>query len=87
MAAGVYRAAREAGLEIPRDLSVVGFDDSAICSKVWPPLTSVLLPIREMGRIAATKLLIEGGLRERIDHPEVSPTLVVRQSTAAYRES
>jgi LacI family transcriptional regulator len=86
MAAGVYRAAREAGLEIPRDLSVVGFDDSAICSKVWPPLTSVLLPIREMGRIAATKLLVEGGLRERVDHPEVSPTLVVRQSTASHRE-
>jgi LacI family transcriptional regulator len=87
MAAGVYRAARDAGLEIPRDLSVVGFDDSAICSKVWPPLTSVLLPIREMGRIAATKLLIEGGLRERIEHPEVSPTLVVRQSTAPQRDA
>jgi LacI family transcriptional regulator len=87
MATGVYRAARDAGLEIPRDLSVIGFDDSAICSKVWPPLTSVLLPIREMGRIAATKLLLEGGaLRDRVEHPDVLPTLVVRQSTSPQRD-
>jgi LacI family transcriptional regulator len=84
MAAGVYRAAHEAGLDIPRDLSVIGFDDSPIVSKVWPPMTSVRLPIRDMGGIAARKLLnaaqAEGG--REAEEMMVSPALVVRQSTS-----
>jgi LacI family transcriptional regulator len=87
MAAGVYKAARDVGLEIPRDLSVVGFDDSPITTKLWPPLTSVRLPIRDMGRIAATMLLMQekGGDDEMASRPEfaVVPALVVRQSTTA----
>lgn len=85
MAAGVYKAARDAGLEIPRDLSVVGFDDSPLAERVWPPLTSVRLPIRDMGRIAAEKLL-ERALdkKERTqDDGEVFPKLVERRSTAS----
>jgi LacI family transcriptional regulator len=85
MAAGVYRAAREASLEIPRDLSVVGYDDSPVAAKVWPPLTTVKLPIREMGRIAAEKLLSGAveGFKGRIIDAKVAPSLVVRESTAA----
>lgn len=84
MAVGVYRAAHEAGLEIPRDLSVVGYDDSPIVSKVWPPLTSVRLPIRDMGSMAARKLLAQaqgGGGKDTPDY-SVSPALVVRQSSS-----
>jgi LacI family transcriptional regulator len=57
MAAGVYKAAYRLGLRIPEDLSVVGFDDSPLASRLWPSLTTVRLPIRDMGRLAATKLL------------------------------
>jgi LacI family transcriptional regulator len=82
MAAGVYRAAHEAGLDIPGDLSVVGFDDSPIVSKVWPPLTSVKLPIRDMGAIAARKLLAQITEAPAEQDISVSPVLVVRQSTS-----
>ena len=84
MAAGVYRAAREAGLDIPRDLSVIGFDDSPVADKVWPPLTSVRLPIRQMGALAARKLLAQeqGAPVEGLE-TAVTPALVIRQSTAA----
>jgi LacI family transcriptional regulator len=84
MAAGVYRAAREAGLDVPRDLSVVGFDDSPVAAKVWPPMTTIRLPIREMGAIAARKLLAQapGAAPEGRDIT-VQPALVVRQSSAA----
>lgn len=84
MAAGVYRAAREAGLDIPHDLSVIGFDDSPVAAKVWPPLTTVRLPIREMGAIAARKLLAQApGAPPEGRDITVQPALIVRQSTAA----
>lgn len=57
MAAGVYKAAYRLGIRIPEDLSVVGFDDSPLASRLWPSLTTVRLPIRDMGRLAASKLL------------------------------
>lgn len=57
MAAGVYRAAYRLGLSIPQDLSIAGFDDSPLASRLWPLLTTVRLPIRDMGRVAAATLL------------------------------
>lgn len=57
MAAGVYRAADRLGLSIPGDLSVVGFDDGPIAARLLPPLTTVRLPIRDIGRLAALKLI------------------------------
>ena len=84
MAAGVYKAARTMRLKIPEDLSVVGFDDSAIAMRMWPLLTSVRLPIRDMGRMAAEKL-IHGRKERRVPNEEateVIPTLVIRESTA-----
>jgi LacI family transcriptional regulator len=84
MAAGVYMAARELGLEIPKDLSVVGFDDSPVASRMWPLLTSVRLPIRDMGRMAAEKLFHKPTERRARNDgvTDVIPTLVVRESTA-----
>jgi LacI family transcriptional regulator len=58
MAMGVYRAALEAGLDIPRDLSVVGFDDmELVASGLFPGLTSVALPHYEMGSWGVRQLL------------------------------
>lgn len=57
MAAAVLHAARERGIEVPGDLSIVGFDDTAIASHIWPPLTTVRWPIVAMARAAAMKLI------------------------------
>jgi LacI family transcriptional regulator len=57
MAAGVIHAARQRGLEVPRDLSVIGFDDTPIAAHMWPPLTTVRWPIASMARSAALKLI------------------------------
>ncbi|HEY0599720.1 LacI family DNA-binding transcriptional regulator [Brevundimonas sp.] len=85
MAIGVMKAARDAGLDVPRDLSIVGFDDLPMASRVWPNLTTVRLPIRDMGRMAAEKLTARSrGLDPAtLPQAEVDPSLVVRDSTAA----
>lgn len=82
MAIGVMQAARERGLELPRDLSVVGFDDLPMAARVWPNLTSVRLPIRDMGRMAAEKLLapLRGVDPAKLQQQEVRPALVTRKS-------
>ena len=63
MAAGVMHAARQRGMEVPRDLSIIGFDDTPIAGHIWPPLTTVRWPIATMAREAARKLVMgdEGG--------------------------
>ncbi|MES2035761.1 MAG: LacI family DNA-binding transcriptional regulator [Pseudomonadota bacterium] len=81
MAAGVLHAARQAGLSVPGDVSVVGFDDFQIASRVWPPLTTVRAPTREIGRLAAEKLMGLGD-NDKHDPEERLPSLVVRESTA-----
>lgn len=57
MAAGALRAIREAGLKVPEDISLVGFDDSPVASHIWPPMTTVGWPIHAMARSAALKLI------------------------------
>ena len=84
MAAGALHAARKAGLEVPRDLSVIGFDDFQIASRVWPPLTTVRAPTREIGRLASEKLI--GQAREdKRDPADRLPSLVARDSTSKPR--
>jgi DNA-binding LacI/PurR family transcriptional regulator len=81
-AIGVYRAAREAGLRIPEDLSVVGFDDLPVVSWVDPPLTTVHQPLSEMAA-AATELALALGRGEQPAQRriELATTLTVRAST------
>jgi LacI family transcriptional regulator len=80
MAAGVLHAAREAGVQVPADLSVVGFDDFEIASRLWPSLTTVHTPTREIGRLAAARLT--GREEEDGRNPQDRlPSLVVRQSS------
>lgn len=78
MAAGVYRAAQRLGLAIPADLSVIGFDDGPLAARLLPSLTTVRLPIRDLGRIAATKLIHPEAARH--DTAPLVPHLVVRDS-------
>jgi LacI family transcriptional regulator len=87
MAAGVYKAAARLGISIPADLSVVGFDDTPIAARLEPALTTVRLPIREMGRLAASKLLPPrvGEDTERNAMAVMVPHLVERESAAAPR--
>lgn len=56
MAAGLVHAARERGMSVPENLSIIGFDDTAIAAHIWPPLTTVRWPIRAMAATAAAKL-------------------------------
>jgi DNA-binding LacI/PurR family transcriptional regulator len=83
-ALGVYQAAREAGLRIPQDLSVVGFDDLPIVAWADPPLTTVHQPVTEMA-MAATELALALGRGERPHQIglELATSLTVRDSTAA----
>jgi LacI family transcriptional regulator len=82
MAAGVYKAARDAGLSIPKDLSVVSYDDSPTAPRLFPPLTSVRLPIREIGKVAAQMLLRDPDAEPPTQPSEFEPTLIVRESAA-----
>ncbi len=84
MAAGLYKAAHLRGLNIPNDLSVVGFDDTPIASRIWPSLTTVRLPIRDMGRMAADKLIARVHRHESSAEADstVLPHLVLRGSSA-----
>lgn len=61
LAFGVYQAAEESGLSVPRDLSVISFDDSELASWLRPALTSIALPHRELGRRAVSLLLSPEG--------------------------
>lgn len=83
MAAGVYHAARQLGLSIPGDLSVVGFDDTPVSRRLWPPLTTVRWPIHDMGRAAARHLLHAASDQVADDNAVFPAFLVERESTAA----
>ncbi len=82
MASGVYGAAHELGIRIPDDLSLVGFDDAPIATRMWPAMTSVRLPVREMGRAAAEKLFARSKDPAKAPASEFTPVLIERQSTA-----
>ncbi|HEY0935596.1 MAG TPA: substrate-binding domain-containing protein, partial [Trebonia sp.] len=82
LALGAVRAARRAGLTVPGDVSVVGYDDSAWLNATDPPLTTVRQPIEAMGRSAVALLVNE--MESVSAHPEellFEPELVVRGST------
>jgi LacI family transcriptional regulator len=85
---GCIKALHEAGLRVPADVSVVGFDDVQSAAYHTPALTTVRQPLRAMGELAASTLLQRISARGREDgaYPRVilvEPELVVRDSTAA----
>ncbi|MEV4753716.1 LacI family DNA-binding transcriptional regulator [Micromonospora sp. NPDC049559] len=87
LALGTIRAARRLGCAVPADISVVGFDDSALMTCIDPPLTTVRQPIETMGQ-AAVDLLVTQIEGVGVLHDELlfEPELVVRASTAPARK-
>lgn len=83
-AMGAIRALREAKLQVPHDVSVVGFDDIQSAAYQNPALTTVRQPLREMGRIAAEILLgrIRSSESQRGGEIIVKPELIVRETTS-----
>jgi DNA-binding LacI/PurR family transcriptional regulator len=84
---GAIRALRERGLQVPQDVSVVGFDDIQTAAYHTPRLTTVRQPLREMGEMAASILLkriaespSRSADRQRV--VMVEPELVIRESTS-----
>jgi len=87
MAVGAIRALRDAGLHVPEDVSVVGFDDMPLASYFDPPLTTIRQDIFSIGREAARQLIWQ------IEHPaeptpklKIATQLVIRHSTSLYKE-
>lgn len=79
MAVGAMTAIMAAGLQIPADVSVAGYDDTRLASAVWPALTTIRQPVAEMARRAAERLMspdTDAALEEVFDFE-----LIVRQST------
>ena len=85
-AIGAIRAIREAGLEVPTDVSVVGFDDIEAANYHSPTLTTVRQPLKEMGEIAAKTLMQAIESKRGADEIAIKPQLMVRQSTVAARK-
>lgn len=81
MAVGCLAALRELGRQVPRDVAVIGYDDQEIARHTSPPLTTLVLPNYEMGRLAVEMLLAQvaapGGRRRRV---KVDGRLVLRQT-------
>ena len=86
-AIGALRALKEAGLSVPGDVSVVGFDDILSAAYATPSLTTVRQPLQEMGKRGAQVLLERIANREREFAAEIvmAPELVVRESTGPVR--
>lgn len=84
LALGAIRGVRRAGLEVPEDISVVGYDDSAVMTCTDPPLTTIRQPIEAMGQAAVQLLVAEiAGSPVVADELLFEPELVVRASTAS----
>jgi LacI family repressor for deo operon, udp, cdd, tsx, nupC, and nupG len=88
MALGVIRAVRSRGLDVPADVSVVGYDDSPLIAFTDPPLTTVRQSVQAMGSAAVRALLdeISGVVTPRAEFM-FRPELVVRRSTGSVRRS
>jgi LacI family transcriptional regulator len=84
MAAGVMLALHRAGLEIPRSISVTGFDDTPMSEIVWPPLTTIRQPIKDFTE-RAVHLLVDNHVNGAVHYEALPFMLVVRESTAAPR--
>jgi len=81
---GAYLGARDLGLSIPTDLSVVGMDDIPFTEIVHPTLTTVRQPIAQIAHMAVKRLIarLQGTIKETQDHQILRPQLIVRSSTA-----
>jgi len=87
MAAGVLLAARQRGLSVPEQLSIVGFDDQPLAARLWPPLTTVHWPMKAMGRSAALKLIADMiDENEEVEEPSMFVSTLVKRGSVAPPE-
>ena len=88
MALGLMHAARDLGLDVPGDVSIVGFDDVPEAAHLWPPLTTVRQDFADLGHRCIRLLLGPGADDTPPASPvsaDLTPTLLVRGSTATHR--
>jgi LacI family transcriptional regulator len=88
-AIGAMRVLHEAGMSVPSDVSVVGFDDIASAQFHVPSLTTIRQPLKHMGKLAASILLdrIANPTHQYAPNIPVKPTLIVRESTAPVAQA
>lgn len=86
LAIGIMKAIKEAGLNVPDDIAVAGFDDLKFSASLEIPLTTVAQPFRDIGEKAAKILLnkIEGANSQNIKKIVLKPKLIVRKSCGAH---
>ncbi|MCP4046045.1 MAG: substrate-binding domain-containing protein, partial [Gammaproteobacteria bacterium] len=86
MALGVMKSASMLGISVPEQLSVAGYDDSEFANVVWPDLTTIRQPVKQMGELAAKKLIeqLKSESNPSGESMVVKPELVVRNSTLKY---
>jgi DNA-binding LacI/PurR family transcriptional regulator len=84
MAVGALQAAHRAGINVPRDLSIIGFDDLPVAAMVNPPLTTICMSRHEIATRAFSFLLKASGVGDKKlpFKRDIRPRLVVRGSTA-----
>jgi len=84
MAAGLIAAAHKSGLSVPEELSIAGFDDSVIATVVWPQLTTVRQPIKEMAAAAVNMVTKQcrGQTKDEATVQKLPIDLIMRESTA-----
>jgi LacI family transcriptional regulator len=81
MAIGAMRALRDAGLRVPDDIAIAGFDDIPMAARTEPTLTTVRQPIQRMGSLAAETLI------DMISHPHPQPRRIILPTELVIRES
>ena len=84
-AIGSVRALHDAGLSVPADISVLGFDDIQAARYIIPSLTTIRQPLEEMGALAARCLLKKLNGEKQPETIKVKPELIVRESTTRVR--
>ena len=84
-AIGSIRAIHDAGLRVPEDVSVLGFDDIQAACFIVPSLTTIRQPLEQMGALAANVLLKKLANEKQPETVKVDPELIVRESTAQAR--
>ena len=88
MAAGVLLAARQRGLSVPEQLSIIGFDDQPLVARLWPPLTTVHWPMESMARSAALKLIADMiGEDNDVEEPSMFVSTLVKRGSVAPPEN
>jgi DNA-binding LacI/PurR family transcriptional regulator len=84
MALGAIYAIHEAGLEVPTDVALVGYDDRDFATWIRPALTTVRMPSYEMGQAAARLLMKQFAKEELEDDTQIPGRLIIRESCGAY---